>query len=111
MNWNIAQAKQRFSELVREAQTAPQLIYNRDTPVAAMIAAEELAEYEAWKAARAKTRTLGEEMAELRQILIEEGIADGLDIPPRGMRPNAFVQMLDEEYPELSADSTRNPSQ
>jgi antitoxin (DNA-binding transcriptional repressor) of toxin-antitoxin stability system len=31
MPWNIAQAKQRFSEIVREAAEGPQLIYTRRT--------------------------------------------------------------------------------
>lgn len=99
MNWNIAQAKQHFSEVVREARKAPQLIYNRDTAVAAVIAAEELAEFQSWKDAKALAprRTLAEEFAELRQILIEEGLEQGFEVPPRTTRPNAFVEMLEEE--------------
>ena len=98
MNWNVAQAKQRLSEVIREAAHEPQVIYNRNQPVAAVIAAEELAEYQAWKAANdtPPRKTLAEEFAELRLILQEEG-RDGLDIPPRTTRPNAFVQMLEEE--------------
>jgi len=37
MNWNIAQAKQHFPEVVKQAGTEPQIIYNRNTPVAAVI--------------------------------------------------------------------------
>lgn len=109
MNWNVAQAKQRLSEVIREAQSEPQLIYNRDTPVAAVIAAEELAEFQTWKNAQAATsrKTLGDEFAELRQILIEEGLENGLEIPPRVDRPNAFLQMLQEEYPETLPDDLR----
>lgn len=84
MNWNVTQAKQHLSEVIREAAHEPQLIYNRNRPVAAVIAAEKLAEYQAWKAEQkpAQRKTLAEEFAELRQILAEEG-RDGLDIPPR----------------------------
>jgi prevent-host-death family protein len=99
MNWNVAQAKQHLSEVIREAAHAPQLIYNRSRPVAAVIAAEELAGYQAWKAEQkpAQRKPLAEEFAELRQILAEEG-RDGLDIPPRtSSRPNAFLRMLEEE--------------
>jgi prevent-host-death family protein len=103
MNWNIAQAKQHFSEVVKQASTEPQIIYNRNTPVAALISAEEIAAYRAWKAAQTQPQTLGEAFAELRQLMIEAGYEDGLELPPRSSigRPNAFVEMLEEEYPEL----------
>lgn len=100
MNWNIAQAKQHFSEVIKQAALEPQLIYNRNTPVAALIAAEELADFQAWKAAQQAPRTLAEEFAELRALMEEAGFTDGLEIAPRTSRPNAFVQMLEEEYPE-----------
>lgn len=101
MNWNIAQAKQHFSDVVKQAATEPQIIYNRNTPVAALIAVEDLAEYRTWKEGR-KQKTLGEEFAELRQLMINAGCEDGLELPPRSTigRPNAFVEMLAEEYPE-----------
>jgi len=104
MNWNIAQAKQHFSDVVKQASAEPQIIYNRNTPVAAMIAADDLAEYQAWKSQR-KQKTLGEEFAGLRQLMIDAGFEDGLELPPRSSigRPNAFVQMLEEEYPETQA--------
>lgn len=101
MQWNIAQAKQRFSEVVKQAAVEPQLIYNRSTPVAAVIAAEDLADYQHWKAEKAQPTSVADEFAKLRQILREEGIEDGLDIPPRVDRPNAFMQMLETDHPEL----------
>jgi prevent-host-death family protein len=102
MNWNVAQAKQHLSEVIREAAREPQLIHNRNRPVAAVIAAEDLAEYRVWKETRAlpPTRMLADEFAELRRILVDAGFEDGLEIPPHIDRPNAFVQMLEEEYPE-----------
>lgn len=96
MNWNIAQAKQHFSDVVKQAATEPQIIYNRNTPVAAMIAADDLAEYQAWKKEQKPHPSLYESFAELRKIMEEEGV-DGLEIPPRVTRPNAFVDMLEEE--------------
>lgn len=96
MNWNIAQAKQHFSQVVKQAGNEPQLIYNRDTPVAAVIAAEELAEYQVWKQQQAPSRTLADEFAELRRIMQEEG-RGGLEIPERRDRPNALVDMFVEE--------------
>jgi|JI6StandDraft_1071083.scaffolds.fasta_scaffold89740_2 prevent-host-death family protein len=96
MNWNIAQAKQHFSDVVKQAATEPQIIYNRNTPVAAMIAGQDLAEYQAWKEEQKPRPSLYESFAELRKIMEEEGL-DGLEIPPRTTRPNAFVEMLEEE--------------
>ena len=102
MNWNIAQAKQHFSDVVKQAATEPQIIYNRNTPVAALITADELADYHAWKEGR-NQKTLGEEFAELRRLAAGE--PDPLPEPDRfaAMRPNAFADMLDEEYSEHAA--------
>jgi len=104
MNWNIAQAKQHFSDVVKLAATEPQIIYNRNTPVAALITAEELAEYRAWKeSSKPAKKSLLAYFDEMRQILIDAGDENGLEIPPRVDRPNAFVEMLEQEYP-LPAD-------
>lgn len=101
MNWNVAQAKQRLSEIIREAAHEPQMIYSRNRPVAALIAAEDLADYQLWKTEQAmrRPRTLGEEFAELRRLAA--GAPDPIPDPDRfaAMRPNAFVEMLEEEYP------------
>ena len=101
MNWNVAQAKQHLSEVIREAAHTPQLIYNRNRPVAAVIAAEELANYENWKKTQAESgkKTLAEEFAELRRLAA--GHPDPIPEPDRfaAMRTNAFVEMLEEEYP------------
>lgn len=40
MDWRIAQAKQKFSELIGAVRQEPQLIYNRDQLVAAVIEAK-----------------------------------------------------------------------
>lgn len=101
MNWNIAQAKQRFSEVVKQAGEAPQLIYNRNTPVAAVIAAEELAAYQIWKeSTQARSSHAAEDFAQLRELLAESGDSDGLDIPGRQDRPNAFEAALEEHPPQ-----------
>ena len=109
MNWNVAQAKQRLSEVIREATREPQVIYNRNQPVAAVIAAEDLAAYQAWKAANdaPPRKSLAEEFAILRQLLIDAGYEDGIDCGARHERPNAMVQMLEEEYPELMEEGRK----
>lgn len=49
MSWNIAQAKQCFSEVVKRAATEPQLIFNRDRLVAAVIDAEQFSAFNRWR--------------------------------------------------------------
>lgn len=100
MSWNIAEAKQHFSEVVKLAVAEPQAIYNRATLVAAVVGAEEYRAFEEWRHRQAPSRTLADDFAQLRQLLLEEGIADGLELPPRSERPNAFAELLDEEYPD-----------
>jgi len=103
MNWNIAQAKQRFSEVVKQAVQEPQLIYNRNQPVAALVNADDFAAFEAWRNAQAKKPcTLADEMAELQKLMQEEGFEDGLELSPRTDRANAFEERLKEEHDELS---------
>ena len=93
MVWKIAEAKQRFSELVKAAEDEPQWIYNRDKLVAAMIPAETLKEFLDWRQEK-EGRTLGDAFAELRRICEEEDYT--LEIPARPQRPNPFADALDE---------------
>ncbi len=93
MSWNIARAKQQFSEVVRLSVEEPQMIYNRDRCVAAVIDAESFKAFDEWRKKSAQ-KTLGEEFAELRRIAA--GDPDPLPMVPRHTRPNAFIEMLDE---------------
>jgi prevent-host-death family protein len=93
MNWKIAEAKQKFSELVKAAEDEPQWIYNRDKLVAAVVPATTLKEFMGWHHQK-QERTLGEAFAELRRICEEEDFT--LEIPPRQERPNPFPDALDE---------------
>ncbi len=97
MNWNIAQAKQSFSDVVKKATEEPQVIFNRDRAVAVVISSEEFAAFEQWRNAQAKPRTLADEFAEMRQLMLAEGYEDGLELPLRKDRDNAFAEMLEEE--------------
>ena len=89
MTWNIASAKQQFSEVVRLTAEEPQAIYNRDKPVAVVVSAKEFDEFKQWKAQQAKPSLL-ELFANMRAALVEEGF-DGLDLPPRTTRYNPMV--------------------
>jgi prevent-host-death family protein len=93
MDWKIAEAKQKFSELVKAAEDEPQWIYNRDKLVAAVVPAENLREFLDWRRQK-QERTLGDAFEELRRICNEEDYA--LEIPPRQERPNPFPDALDE---------------
>jgi len=97
MTWNIARAKQQFSEVVRLSAQEPQAIYNRDKPVAVLINADDFEAFRQWRAGQHEP-TLAAQFAESRLALQQAG-ADALQIPPRAdvQRPNAFVQMLETE--------------
>jgi len=68
MHWNIAQAKQRFSEVIRQTAAEPQRIYNRGRLVAAVIDAEDFEVFQAWRQ-RQRVKTVGEAFAELRALV------------------------------------------
>jgi hypothetical protein len=80
MRRNVSEAKQRFSMVVRSAANEPQLIFNRDRLVAAVVHGETLEEFEEWRRQRFSA-SLGERLAELRQIATEEGYV--LTVPER----------------------------
>ena len=88
--WNIASAKQQFSEVVRLTAEEPQAIYNRDKPVAVLVSAEDFEEFKQWKAQQAKPSLL-ELFADLRAALIADGAQDGIELPPRTTRYNPMV--------------------
>jgi antitoxin (DNA-binding transcriptional repressor) of toxin-antitoxin stability system len=55
MSWNIAQAKQQFSELVRLCAEEPQAIYNRDRAVATLVNASEFEQFQRWREQNQRT--------------------------------------------------------
>ena len=71
-NWRIGEAKQQFSEVVRRSASEPQMIYNRDRLVAAVVSPELFEEIERLRQERS-TRTLGESFSEIREICDDEG--------------------------------------
>ncbi len=93
--WNIAAAKQSLTQVIRDAQTAPQIIANRGTPVAAVIAIESLADVE--RARTAIPPRLAELLAPLREAALEQ--RGDVDAPfgTRVDRRNAFTALTDAE--------------
>src|SRR3954469_10774811 len=88
MEWKLAEAKQQFSEVVRQAAAEPQVIFNRDRRVAAVISAEGLDEYLEWRETK-KTGSLRESLAELASICAEEDLE--YEAPGRVDRENPLV--------------------
>jgi hypothetical protein len=90
MSWNIAQAKQQFSELVRLSAQEPQAIYKHDTQVATMVNAQLFEEFQAWQLAR-QTPSLAAQFAYARQALAEQG-EEGFQTSDRNkQRPDPFA--------------------
>lgn len=91
MEWKLAEAKQQFSEVVRRAASEPQVIFNRDRPVAVLVAVADFDEYQEWK--RSKTRgTMAQAIDDLVEICREEEWT--YEAPPRFNRPNPLIAPL-----------------
>ena len=93
MRWNVAQAKQSLSEVLRQANSEPQAIYNRERLVAAVVGGSLLEEFLRWRADHG-TRTVGDAFADLRALCAEEDYE--LPMVERSTRPNPFAELLDE---------------
>ncbi|MDW7711227.1 MAG: type II toxin-antitoxin system prevent-host-death family antitoxin [Deferrisomatales bacterium] len=92
MQWTIAKARQRFSELLQQASREPQAVCNRHRPVAAVVDFETFQRFEQWRQAGMR-RSVADAFDELR------GIAAGsIEAPPRVDRPNAWAEE-DNELP------------
>lgn len=93
MNWKVADAKQRLSEVIRAAEEEPQWLYNRDRLVAAVVEPEILQDFLAWRE-RERRPSLGEAFSELRRLCSEEQYT--FEIPDRRDRANPFA---DDDVP------------
>jgi prevent-host-death family protein len=87
MHWRIAEAKQKFSELINAAAQEPQLIYNRNQLVAAVVEAEIFQQFVAWRE-RQQQSSIAQAFAELQTLCVEENYV--LEIPARQNRSNPF---------------------
>lgn len=83
MDWRIAEAKQRFSELIQAARLEPQQIFNRDQLVAVVLRAELFQEFEAWQKLR-NQRSLADSFKQLQQLCQAENYT--LEVLPRQNR-------------------------
>ena len=88
MPWKVGEAKQRFSDLLRQAASEPQLIYNRDRLVAVVVEGGAFEEFRKWEE-QTQRRTLAAAFDELRRIAAEEDYE--LKVPKRRNRQSASV--------------------
>lgn len=92
MRWNIGQAKQQFSEVVRRAATEPQLICNRDRVVAAVVDAASAERLRVMRRGASRL-SIAAAFEGLRALAKREGYR--LKTPARTSRRNAFADGLD----------------
>jgi len=101
MRWKVAEAKQRFSEVLRAVGDEPQLIFNRDRLVAAVIDPESwqafLIDPESWQAfqtwrERERQVSLADVFHKFRRIAAEENYE--MEVPERQDRGNVFSDVL-----------------
>ncbi|MBI2376890.1 MAG: type II toxin-antitoxin system prevent-host-death family antitoxin [Deltaproteobacteria bacterium] len=89
MQWTIAEARRRFSTLIHEAAVEPQLIKNRERPVAALISADLLDAFIQFQASRAE-RSMHDLIQAAAEICAEDDYV--LEIPERKNRSNALSE-------------------
>ncbi len=87
MEWKIAEAKQRLSRVIQAAAKDPQLIFNRDRLVAAVIDPAQFEAFKSWQQRR--SASLAGDFQELRSICAEESYV--LEAPSRADRLNSFA--------------------
>lgn len=88
MKWRVAQAKQRFSELVQAALSEPQPIYKRDQLMAFVVKADLFQEFLEWRQQK-RNKSVADAFIDVRQAAVEENFA--LEMPSRVDRANPFV--------------------
>ena len=91
MNWKIEEAQQKFSQVINAAVAEPQLIYNHDKLVAAVVEVEIFQKFLAWQQQQRKP-SLADAFTELRQLCAQENYT--LEIPASEDRFNPFVDSL-----------------
>lgn len=94
MQWSVAEAKQKFSAVLRAAAAEPQQILNRGQVVAAVIDAKTFEAFQAWRQQQ-DTSSLADVFAELRKLCEEEHYT--LATPIRRDRKNTFIEAFDDD--------------
>ena len=88
MVWTIEEAQQKLNELIDAASLEPQMIYNQEQPIAAIVEAQLFQEFLNWRNLQTKS-SIADAFAQLREICSEENYT--LEIPERQDRSNPFI--------------------
>jgi prevent-host-death family protein len=86
MEWKVAEAKQRLSELLRTAAHEPQTIVSRSRAVAVVVDVGTFEQFKAWQSGQ-QGKTVAEAFAELRAVA---GPGAALGVPRRHNRRDTF---------------------
>ncbi|NER02317.1 MAG: prevent-host-death protein [Okeania sp. SIO3C4] len=87
MNWEIHEAQQNLSDLIKATTQKPQMIYQQEKLVAAIIDPQTFQEFLAWQKQHQKP-SLADTFGELRSLCTEADYV--VEIPTRQNRPNSF---------------------
>ncbi len=87
MAWTLEEAQQKLSELIKAASSEPQIIYQQERPVAAVIETQMFEQFLIWHQQQQKP-PLADMFAKLRQSCLEENYI--LETPVRHNRSNPF---------------------
>jgi hypothetical protein len=93
MQWSVAEAKQKFSAVLRASAIEPQQILNRRQVVAAVIDAKTFEAFQVWRQQQ-DTSSLADVFAELRKLCEDENYT--LTTPIRQDRKNPFTEAFDD---------------
>jgi hypothetical protein len=88
VQWKVAQAKQRLSEVLRQAAREPQEILNREELVAVVLGTKDLKAFREWQREQG-SQSLAEALKVAQRISAEDGYE--LQLPPRQDRENALL--------------------
>ena len=92
MKWKISEAKARFSEMVEMGQREPQVIMNRERPVAVLMDLQTFKRFESFEHEQQRPK-IGELLMELTEINQQE---DDCEVPRRVDRESRTVNQLAE---------------
>ena len=92
MDWAINDAQRKFSELLYAATEEPQLIYQQEQLIAAVVDSALLQEFLAWQQSRSPS--LADAFAALRKLCVAEDHT--LEVPARNDRSNSFTDLLND---------------
>lgn len=86
MKWTVAEARDKFADLLQNANKEPQSIFNRNRFVAVVVDAETFEAFKAWQ--KERRQGIASAFDELNDICQEDDYS--LDIPKRKNRSTPF---------------------